>query len=51
MKVDLTGNVEDQYDQWRELLADIYAAELAALEPPAAAAETPLLPTPEPQDS
>ena len=34
--VRLTGNVEDQYDQWRELLADIYAAELAALEPPAA---------------
>ena len=33
--VRLTGNVEDQYDQWRELLADIYAAELAALEPPA----------------
>jgi hypothetical protein len=32
--VRLTGNVEDQYDQWRELLADIYAAELAALEPP-----------------
>ena len=31
----LTGNVEDQYDQWRELLADIYAAELAALEPAA----------------
>ena len=34
--VRLTGNVEDQYDQWRELLADMYAAELAALEPPAA---------------
>jgi hypothetical protein len=49
--VRLTGNVEDQYDQWRELLADIYAAELAALEPPAAAAETPIIPTPEPQDS
>jgi len=48
--VRLTGNVEDQYDQWRELLADIYAAELSALEPPAAASETPL-PTPEPQDS
>jgi hypothetical protein len=32
------------------LLADIYAAELAALEPPAATAETPL-PTPELQDS
>ena len=36
--VRLTGSVEDQYDQWRELLADIYAAELAALEPPAGAA-------------
>ena len=48
--VRLTGNVEDQYDQWRELLADIYAAELAALEPPATASETPL-PTPELQDS
>ena len=48
--VRLTGNVEDQYDQWRELLADIYAAELAALEPPAAASETPL-PKPELQDS
>ena len=48
--VRLTGNVEDQYDQWRELLADIYAAELAALEPPAEASETPL-PTPELQDS
>ena len=36
--VRLTGSVEDQYDQWRELLADIYAAELAALEPPAAEA-------------
>ena len=39
--VRLTGNVEDQYDQWRELLADIYAAELAALEPPAAPAVRP----------
>lgn len=29
--VRLTGNVQDQYDQWRELLADIYAAELSAL--------------------
>ena len=37
--VRLTGSVEDQYDQWRELLADIYAAELAALEPPAGAAD------------
>ena len=38
--VRLTGNVEDQYDQWRELLADIYAAELAALEPPAASTDS-----------
>jgi hypothetical protein len=37
--VRLTGSVEDQYGQWRELLADIYAAELAALEPPAGAAD------------
>ena len=37
--VRLTGSVEEQYDQWRELLADIYAAELAALEPPAGAAD------------
>ncbi|MEM6580998.1 MAG: hypothetical protein AAF699_06985 [Pseudomonadota bacterium] len=29
----LSGNVEDQYAQWRELLADIYAAEVGALEP------------------
>ena len=32
--VTLHGNVEDQYAQWRELLADIYAAEIGALEPP-----------------
>jgi hypothetical protein len=31
----LSGNVEDQYAQWRELLADIYAAEVGALELPA----------------
>jgi len=31
----LHGNVEDQYAQWRELLADIYAAEIGALELPA----------------
>jgi hypothetical protein len=31
----LSGNVEDQYAQWRELLADIYAAEIGALELPA----------------
>ena len=48
--VRLTGNVEDQYDQWRELLADIYAAELAALEPPPASTNDPLT-TPNTQDS
>ena len=48
--VRLTGNVEDQYDQWRELLADIYAAELAALEPPPASNNDPLT-TPNTQDS
>jgi hypothetical protein len=31
----LSGNVEDQYEQWRELLADIYQAEVGALELPA----------------
>lgn len=30
--VRLTGSVQDQYDQWRELLADIYAAEISALD-------------------
>ncbi|MEK9920836.1 MAG: hypothetical protein VW519_09255 [Luminiphilus sp.] len=48
--VQLTGNVEDQYDQWRELLADIYAAELAALEPPDSSQAAPTA-DPEPQDS
>ncbi|MEK9656281.1 MAG: hypothetical protein VW202_11290 [Halieaceae bacterium] len=48
--VQLTGNVEDQYDQWRELLADIYAAELAALEPPDSSEAAPTA-DPEPQDS
>ena len=48
--VRLTGNVEDQYDQWRELLADIYAAELAALEPPRAPSDE-VSPPPESQDS
>ncbi len=48
--VQLSGNVEDQYDQWRELLADIYAAELAALEPPDSSDAAPKL-DPEPQDS
>ncbi|WP_116367211.1 hypothetical protein [Parahaliea mediterranea] len=28
----LSGNVEDQYAQWREILADIYRAEIGALE-------------------
>jgi len=32
----LSGNVEDQYDQWRELLADIYRAEIGELELPEA---------------
>ena len=32
--VRLSGSVEDQYHQWRELLADIYAAEMRALEEP-----------------
>ncbi len=30
----LSGNVEDQYRQWRELLADIYRAEIGDLLPP-----------------
>ena len=47
--VRLTGNVEDQYDQWRELLADIYAAELAALEPPQPEPNSPTL-LPDTQD-
>ena len=47
--VRLTGNVEDQYDQWRELLADIYAAELAALEPPQPEPHSPSL-LPDTQD-
>jgi hypothetical protein len=33
--VTLHGNVEDQYAQWRELLADIYRAEVGAMQPPA----------------
>lgn len=36
--VTLSGNVEDQYAQWRELLADIYAAEVGNLELPAGSA-------------
>ena len=26
--ITLTGSVEAQYDQWRELLADLYASEV-----------------------
>ncbi|MFM1897617.1 MAG: hypothetical protein RLZZ385_2691 [Pseudomonadota bacterium] len=29
--ITLTGTVEDQYSQWREILADIYAAEVGGL--------------------
>ncbi|MEH6582721.1 MAG: hypothetical protein V7754_12350 [Halioglobus sp.] len=36
----LSGNVEDQYSQWRELLADIYQAEIGALELPSESAGT-----------
>ncbi|KGE03053.1 hypothetical protein HRUBRA_02362 [Pseudohaliea rubra DSM 19751] len=32
----LSGNVEDQYHQWRDLLADIYRNEVGALAPPEA---------------
>jgi hypothetical protein len=45
--VRLSGNVEDQYAQWRELLADIYAAEMGALLPQEA--EPPLAETSSPQ--
>ena len=38
--VRLSGNVEDQYDQWRELMADIYATEIGALDMPDAQAES-----------
>ena len=34
--VTLQGNVEDQYAQWRSLLADIYATEIGSLEMPEA---------------
>ena len=30
----LSGNVEEQYSQWRELLADIYHAEIGDLQFP-----------------
>jgi hypothetical protein len=36
----LNGNVEDQYAQWRELLADIYRTEVGALELPEDTAAT-----------
>jgi len=37
--VTLSGNVEDQYSQWRSVLADIYAAEVGALQLPPATAQ------------
>ena len=36
----LSGNVEDQYSQWRELLAEIYQAEIGSLELPRESADT-----------
>lgn len=36
----LSGNVEDQYNQWRELLADIYQAEVGSLTPSEGPADT-----------
>lgn len=38
--VQLSGTVEDQYAQWREILADIYATEIADL-PESAPVNTP----------
>ena len=38
--VTLSGNVEDQYAQWRDLLADIYAAEIGSLEVPGETPDT-----------
>ncbi len=38
--VTLSGNVEDQYAQWRDLLADIYAAEIGSLELPGESSDT-----------
>mgnify|MGYP005666377523 FL=1 len=29
--IQLSGTIEDQYGQWREILSDIYAAEIAEL--------------------
>jgi hypothetical protein len=36
----LSGNVEDQYSQWRELLGEIYEAEIGSLEIPPESAGT-----------
>jgi len=36
----LSGNVEDQYAQWREVLAEIYRTEIGALELPEDATDT-----------
>lgn len=38
--VTLSGNVEEQYDQWRTILAEIYQAEIGALEYPEESAGT-----------
>jgi hypothetical protein len=38
--VTLSGTVEDQYAQWRELLAEIYRNEIGELEPAIDAAAT-----------
>ena len=29
--ITLTGSVEEQYEQWREILADLYAVEVGQL--------------------
>jgi len=36
----LTGNIEEQYNQWRALLGDIYRAEIGSLELPEESADT-----------
>ena len=36
----LTGNVEEQYTQWRLFLGDIYRAEIGSLELPEESAGT-----------
>ncbi len=38
--IQLTGSVNDQYDQWREILGDIYAAELPEDQPVTKSMET-----------